>query len=339
MTSLAQPMKSNTYTLPRSTRRAVTVGLINNMGDEALKVTERQFASLLSVCAPDIDIRLRLFALNRMPRSSTALEYIKARYEPASSAMRGELDALIITGAQPRTARLCDESYWPELIEIIEWAKENTTSTIFSCLAAHAGVLHLDAIERRPLSEKRVGVFAFKAQNNHAFVGEQGNARAIPHSRYNDLLQSDLELAGYDVLTSSAEHGVDTFTKSFGSQFVFFQGHPEYDANSLAREYRRDLGRYLRRETEATPALPTGYFSAEAEAELRELERRAREDTSCVLTEVLAQIDRLTPLQAGWRHAATAFFRRWIETIVTSTPSREAVAACPAPGAAVMLGV
>jgi homoserine O-succinyltransferase len=316
MTNLVQPLRASIRTAPRPTRPAITIGLINNMGDEALKITERQFAGLVSVSATGIDVQLRLFALNRMPRSARALEYMSSCYEPWDSVMRGGLDGLIITGAQPRMARINEEPYWPELIEIIDWAKENTTSTIFSCLAAHAGVLHLDGVERRPLTEKRVGVFAFEAQGNHSLICGQGLGRAIPHSRYNDLSQSDLKLAGYDILTSSPVHGVDTFTKSFGSQFIFLQGHPEYDANSLAREYRRDLGRYLRRETETTPPMPKDYFSVEAEAELHELERRAREDPRCAPTDELSYIDGLAPPQAEWRDAATAFFRNWIETIV-----------------------
>lgn len=306
---------SATGVSPCPTRAAITIGLINNMGDGALKITERQFAGLLGVSATGIDIQLRLFALNRVPRSARALEYISSCYEPGDSAIRADLDGLIITGAQPRTARINEEPYWQELIEIIDWAKENTTSTIFSCLAAHAGVLHLDGIERRPLPEKRVGVFSFNAQGDHSLI-ERGSAHAIPHSRYNDISQSDLELAGYDILTSSPVYGVDTFTKSFGSQFIFLQGHPEYDANSLAREYRRDLGRYLRREIETTAPMPKGYFSSEAEAELHELERRAREDPRCALTDDLSYIDGLAPPEAEWRDAATAFFRNWIETIV-----------------------
>ena len=92
--------------------------------------------------------------------------------------------------------------------------------------------------------------------------------RLIPHSRYNGLLQSELEQAGYVVLTSSPRRGVDSFVKCFGSQFVFLQGHPEYDANSLAREYRRDMDQYLRGESDRIPARPKGYFGAEAEAKL-----------------------------------------------------------------------
>ena len=303
---------------PCLARRAVTIGLVNNMGDEALKVTERQFTDLVSMSAGDIDVQLRLFALTRTPRSPRALEYISARYEPASAAMEGELDALIITGAQPRAARLSDESYWEELIALIDWAKAHTASTILSCLAAHAGVLHLDGVERRPLPEKCTGVFGFKAQRDHPLAGELGRARLTPHSRYNGLLQSDLELAGYDVLTSSLAHGVDSFIKSFGSQFVFLQGHPEYDADSLAREYRRDMGRYLRGETDWEPARPKGYFTAEAETELRALERRAREDARRLPMGDLSKIDALAPAEAQWRDAAISFYRNWIETIAVS---------------------
>ena len=261
----------------RSTRRAVTVGLVNNMGDEALKVTEHQFTDLVSMSAGDIDVQFRLFALEQTPRSPRALEYISARYDPASAAMKGDLDALIITGAQPRAARLSEEPYWEELVDLIDWAKEHTASTILSCLAAHSAVLHLDGLERRPLPEKCTGVFLFTAQQDHPFAAWQKRTGLIPHSRYNGLSRSELERAGYEVLTSSPAHGVDSFTKCFGSQFVFLQGHPEYDANSLAREYRRDMGRYLRRETDRRPPRPKGYFNAEAEAELDALELRARE--------------------------------------------------------------
>src|SRR5271165_5536001 len=101
MTKLVQPLTASIRTAPRPTRPAITIGLINNMGDEALKITERQFAGLVSVSATGIDIQLRLFALNRMPRSARALEYMSSCYEPGDSVIRGDLDGLIITGAQP----------------------------------------------------------------------------------------------------------------------------------------------------------------------------------------------------------------------------------------------
>src|SRR5271165_1875406 len=75
------------------------------MGDEALKATERQFADLVAAAAGDIHVRLRVFALCRAPRSPGALEYVSARYEPASDLTDSKLDARIITGAEPRAAR------------------------------------------------------------------------------------------------------------------------------------------------------------------------------------------------------------------------------------------
>lgn len=318
--ALEQSTRSRTRSAPCSGRRAVTIGLVNNMGDEALQVTERQFGGLIRACAGDIDVNLRLFALAQTPRSHKALEYINARYERLSSARNGELDGLIITGAEPRAARLSDEKYWDELTELIDWAKQRTKSTVFSCLAAHVAVLHLDGVERRPLPEKCAGVFAFTAEGNHPFAGEQDHTCFIPHSRYNDLMRSDLECAGYEILMSSAAHGVDRFTKSFGSEFVFLQGHLEYYANSLAREYRRDMGRWLRRETHVRPPRPKGYFSAEAEAELDALELRARADRLPV--QELTKIDALAPSSAEWRDSAISFYRNWITKMADSTRRR-----------------
>jgi homoserine O-succinyltransferase len=317
------PTRSTLRSRPAKERAGVAIGLINNMGDQALKVTERQFGSLLSEAAGDIGVSFRIFALKSTRRSPRALDYINACYEPASAAMDGDLDGLIITGAQPQADRLSEESYWEELVELVDWAKLNTASTILSCLAAHAGVLHLDGVERRRLPEKCTGVFGFTAERTHPLVGKQGCVRLIPHSRHNGLLQSELEQAGYVVLTSSRTSGVDSFVKSFGSQFIFLQGHPEYDANSLAREYRRDMNQYLLGETDRIPARPKGYFRAEAEAKLSAMdccERRSRQQI-----QDLSIIEALAPAEALWREAAVSFFRSWIEMIAieVSHPSHD----------------
>ena len=317
MNVLGHLEKSTALGRSASVSAGISVGLINNMGDRALKVTERQFGALMSKAAGGIDVQFRVFALRKTTRSPRAFEYISAHYEPASAAMNGDLDALIITGAQPQADRLNDEPYWEELVELIEWAKTNTVSTILSCLAAHAGVLHLDGIERRPLPEKCTGVFAFEAQHAHPFVGEEGRMRLTPHSRYNGVLQSDLEQAGYVVLTSSPRHGVDSFTKCFGSQFVFLQGHPEYDANSLAREYLRDMDLYLRGESDRIPARPKGYFGAEAEAKLSAMDCWTHQHRSQEQIQNLWIIERLAPAEAKWREAAVSFFRSWIEMIAS----------------------
>jgi homoserine O-succinyltransferase/O-acetyltransferase len=322
------PTRSTLRSRPARERAGIAIGLINNMADEALKITERQFGSLVSEAAGGIDVSFRIFALKSTRRSPRALDYINARYEPASAAMDEDLDGLIITGAQPQADRLSDEPYWEELAELIDWAKVHTASAILSCLAAHAGVLYLDGIERRPLPEKCTGVFASAAETNHPLIGKQGQIRPVPHSRYNGLSRTELEQAGYAILTSSRGCGVDSFVKCFGSQFVFLQGHPEYDANSLAREYRRDMNRYLRGETERKPARPRGYFGAEAEAELRAMERSAHEDRGRTQIKDISIIDALAPAEATWREAAIAFYRSWLEMIAnTDLGTREPLSA------------
>ena len=67
------------------------------------------------------------------------------------------LDGLIVTGTEPRAPLLQEEPYWPTLTKVVDWAEEHTVSTIWSCLAAHAAVLHLDSVQRRPLRKKHQG--------------------------------------------------------------------------------------------------------------------------------------------------------------------------------------
>jgi len=294
-------------------RKRIEIGLVNNMGDLALKATERQFRTLAAAAGNEFDLRFRVFALERTPRSAWARDYIAARYEPATAIFGSELHALIITGAQPQTDRLNEELYWEELVELIEWAKLNTTSTIFSCLAAHAAVLHLDGIQRRRLEEKCTGVFAFTTKRTDPLVGTKGSERRIPHSRYNGLIERELEQSGYCVLSASHKYGVDAFVKSFGSLFVFLQGHPEYEANSLAREYRRDVNAYLNQETSKLPFRPENYFGIQGDTELRELQDLRYADG--LAADHLFKIDSFTPFKACWREAAVSFFRNWLDGI------------------------
>src|SRR2546422_9778102 len=97
----------------------------------------------------------------------------------------------------------------------------------------------------------------------------------MPHSRWNDIPEDALASCGYRVLTRSEDAWVDSFVKQRNSLFVFFQGHPEYDAVTLLLEYRRDIGRFLRRERESYPIMPYGYFDPETVEALTALRQRA----------------------------------------------------------------
>jgi homoserine O-succinyltransferase len=97
----------------------------------------------------------------------------------------------------------------------------------------------------------------------------------MPHSRWNDIPEKELAECGYRVLTRARDAGVDTFVKQRKSLSIFFQGHPEYEANTLLLEYRRDVARYLKRESERYPPMPQGYFDRDAADALTALRERA----------------------------------------------------------------
>jgi homoserine O-succinyltransferase len=138
-------------------------------------------------------------------------------------------------------------------------------------------VLHLDGIERQRLAEKRSGVFDCYATAADPLLADVPASLPVSHSRWNDLPERELVAHGYQVLTRSPAVGVDIFAKRWRSLFLFFQGHPEYSADSLMREYRRDVGRYLRGESARYPSIPVGYFQRKVEAELAAFAGAARD--------------------------------------------------------------
>jgi len=317
-----------------SASEVIEIGLVNSMPDAALEATERQFIDLVQSAAADLPVRLRFFSLPEVPRGERGRRHVEATYGGIDEARAGRLDALIVTGTEPRAAALPDEPYWPALAELIDWAEHNTISTIWSCLAAHAAVLHLDGIKRYKLAEKCSGVFACRKIAEHPLTAGLPADIPVPHSRWNELREGELAAGGYEVLTRSSQAGVDAFCRQGRSLFVFLQGHPEYDAASLSGEYRRDFARFVRRESETCPLPPRGCFDAATTEALMRLRastiRDRRED-------VLAEFAVATagPGQRDvWRPAATRIYRNWLALIAARKARRVAPAASfasPAP--------
>jgi len=125
------------------------IGLVNSMPDAALEATERQFIELIDAAAQDIPVRLRFFSLPDVPRTARGQQHVSKSYLGIGDLWDGRLDALIVTGTEPRAPALSAEPYWPALAELIDWAEHNTISTIWSCLAAHAAVLQLDGVRAK----------------------------------------------------------------------------------------------------------------------------------------------------------------------------------------------
>jgi homoserine O-succinyltransferase len=295
-----------------SDANCLDIGLVNNMPDAALEATERQFRALLYAAADGMVVRLTLYALPDVPRTDLGRQLVRSSYCDIDMLWDSHLDGLIVTGTEPRSPNLMDEPYWGSLTTVVDWAEHHTHSTVWSCLAAHAAVLHLDGIGRRPLTDKRVGVFEFERVAQHALTAGAPSRVRIPHSRWNEVPEEALIACGYRVLTRSDDAGVDAFVKQNKSLFVFFQGHPEYQEDTLLREYRRDVRRFLSRERETYPAMPSGYFDGEAVERLIALQERARSERR---EELLADFPAALgtgKLTNTWRPAAASIYRNWL---------------------------
>jgi homoserine O-succinyltransferase len=299
----------------RDRGKRIEIGLVNNMPDAALLATERQFSNLLAAASGRLDVRLHLYALRDVPRSEETRAILQRTYHDASRIRAGRLDALIVTGAEPLAPELDQEPYWGALAALIDWADSNTVSTILSCLAAHAGVWHLDGVARQPLPTKCSGIFGFAADPRDKLVSGMDAGTLTPHSRRNGLSQQELTRRNYQVLAHSSEIGVDIFTKQRESLFVFLQGHPEYDGDSLAREYRRDMTRFLRGDQEAPPAIPIGYFSGAVERSLATFAERARRDRRPELMAAFPNAGAAGPGDAPWRKSAIQLYRNWLDIV------------------------
>ncbi|MBV9862912.1 MAG: homoserine O-succinyltransferase [Alphaproteobacteria bacterium] len=292
----------------------LTIGLVNNMPDAALRTTERHFRELLGAAAEDVPVCLRLFALPELPRGEIGRAHIAQNYERLDTLWTGEIDGLIVTGTEPRSPHLMDEPYWPALARLVDWAQGSTLSTIWSCLAAHAAVLQLDGIERTAFPEKLSGVFPCAKSSGHPIMAETPAIWSVPHSRYNDLPEAALAGAGYEILSRSPRAGVDIFAREGRSLFVFFQGHPEYDAGALLREYRRDVGRFLAGERESFPELPFGCFDEADRAAFDAFRKQALRDRR---SDGMPAFPAITsdPTTSPWRTTAVRIYANWLSLL------------------------
>jgi len=289
----------------------VTVGLINNMPDAALEATERQFADLIRAASGNTLVRLLLFHIPEVPRGTPARRDMAGRYRDIGELWDTRLDGLIVTGTEPKSEDLKNEPYWAALARLIDWSRRHTASAVWSCLAAHAAVLQSDGIERCQLSEKLSGVFDCAPATAHPMMRNIALPVRVPHSRCNDLPEVALKAAGYRILTRSPAAGVDMFARHERSFHLFLQGHPEYEPGTLLREYRRDIGRYLRGERARYPQMPQGYFNAEATAALEAFRKRARVERSPDLMANFPMRRLEAGLVGGWRPSAISLYENW----------------------------
>jgi len=296
------------------TGTCLRVALVNNMPDPAIEDTEAQFFALLDSASGHIPVRVDLFSLPGIARSERAQLHLNAFYQSTERLLNQRFDGVIITGTEPRQADLCQEPYWQALTQLFDWAERHTTSAVLSCLAAHAGVLFSDGISRRPIGDKRFGVFEHEIVADHSLLRGVPSPVRIPHSRWNELDEHALRSAGYSILTRSPEAGVDLFVKQKKrSLFVHFQGHPEYAGKTPFKEYRRDVRRYLRKERESYPSFPKYYFDEHGANLLTAFREEAMAYRDERLMDRFPEAQFNGSLRSSWQSSASRLYRNWLE--------------------------
>ncbi len=261
------------------------------------------------------------FTIDGLPRGPEAQAHIDKYYDSFEKIKRDGLDALIISGANVTHPRLPEEDFWQPLTEVFSWAKENVTSVLCSCLATHALIQYCYGIERTRLPAKRWGVFAHKvADRKHPLVAEINTRFDVPHSRFNEIFQSDMEQHGLKVLVVSKEAGAHLAVSPDGFRIVYFQGHPEYDDISLLKEYKREVMRFYRAEIDEYPPFPENYFSTYVRQVFTDYEQHVRSARKTgrpldVFPEALV----LEHIDNTWRDTAKAVFNNWLGKVYQLT--------------------
>jgi homoserine O-succinyltransferase len=310
-----KPVLPGSFSQAGRPTRVLRLGIVNNMPDVALARTEIQLLDMIEGALPGTEIALTFYSVPGILRGEFGNAHLARRgYRSLEALMSDDVDALIVTGTEPKQPQLPDEPFWPALIALFDWIDRAGPSTLFSCLAAHAAVLHYDGVARQRLAEKRFGMFDHSVVGEHALTQHLPKDVRVAHSRWNEVSKDALEARGYQILTEAPDAGVDLFVKQRRNLLVFHQGHPEYDRGTLFREYRRDIQRYLTGASDTYPTVPKNYFDA---AELKFLSG-FRERALLVRDEaVLADMPplRVADKDKSFASPMSASLRAWLQPL------------------------
>ena len=215
--------------------------------------TETQLLRVLGNSPIQVDIEL--LQTSTPVSKNTSQEHLLKFYKTFDQIRDDYYDGMIITGAPVEQMEFEDVDYWPELCEIMEWSCTHVYSTMHVCWGAQAGLYYHYGIGKRALPAKTFGVFRHHTcVENHRLLRGFDEVFWAPHSRHTDIDPALVEACPkLTVLARSEEAGLFIMANRDGRRF-FVTGHPEYDRDTLAKEYFRDVNKGLEIE------VPCNYF-------------------------------------------------------------------------------
>lgn len=242
--------------------------------------TENQLLSLLG--NSPLQIEITLLKTQSYESKNTPKSHLDSFYVNFSDICGTSFDAAIITGAPIEHLRFESVHYWAELCEIMNYLKAHTTSTLYLCWGAMAGLYHFHKIDKVPLKRKLFGIFKHEIINNDLLLSGLDEFVSLPHSR-NSGIDEKAVLANADlkVLLRGKESGIALLRDD---KDLFMLAHPEYSKLTLDDEYQRDLKKGLR------IARPKNYYDSKGSAVL------------------------------SWRSSASVLFANWLNFVYQETP-------------------
>ena len=231
--------------------RPLRIVILNLM---PLKITtETDLIRLLSNTPLQLDISF--MKLKSHTPKNTPIEHMMMFYRDFETMRNQRFDGMIITGAPVEQLDFEQVKYWPEVKEIIMWARTHVTSTLYICWAAQAGLYLHYGIGKYNLPKKKFGIFPQKCVNQQLpiFRGFD-DVFFMPHSRHAEVRKVDiLKVPELSIISESDDSGVGIVMARGGREF-YITGHPEYAPDTLDKEYRRD------RDTRDDVEVPANYY-------------------------------------------------------------------------------
>lgn len=215
--------------------------------------TETQLSRLLGNTPLQVELTLMHTATHSS--KNTSEEHLLAFYKCFDEIRDRNFDGMIITGAPVEQMPFEQVEYWDELCTVMEWSKTHVHSTFHICWGAQAGLYYHYGIAKRPLPEKMFGVFRHRVLDRTSMLFRGFDDEFfVPHSRHTEIAEEDIRKnPALTILSTSDKAGVYAVVAQEGRQ-IFITGHSEYDADTLGKEYFRDvsLGKPIR--------VPENYF-------------------------------------------------------------------------------
>ena len=223
--------------------RPLKIAILNLMPTK--DVTETQLLRLLGNTPLQVEITLLTMASHES--SHTSREYLDAFYHTFESVQNQKFDGLIITGAPVENLQFEEVDYWKELVQIMDWSRSHVYSTLYICWGSQAALYHKYGIGKHKLDEKVFGIFEHRVLNpRHKLVRGFDETFRAPHSRHTTIRKEDIKrIPELEILAESDEAGVFLLASHDGRS-IYVSGHAEYDADTLAREYQRDVAKGLK---------------------------------------------------------------------------------------------